>query len=72
MKTDDSRPSAVPVRRMAKRQGMDRPGRPINEVLVAIHEQWIDKTPPEQLDADLLAIPGDFPQEIDADHPPLM
>ena len=59
---------------MAKRQRINgkQPEGLINEVLVAIHEQWIDKAPSEQLDADLLAIPGDFPREIDADHPPLV
>jgi hypothetical protein len=44
----------------------------INWVLLGIHQQWIDKAPAEQLNADLLAIPDDPPAEVDADHPPLV
>jgi hypothetical protein len=59
---------------MAERQRMN--GRPpeglINEVLVAIHQQWIDKPPAEKDDLQPLAIPDDLPAEEGGHHPPLV
>jgi hypothetical protein len=53
-------------------EGVNWPQSSINWVLLGIHQQWIDKSPPEELDAELLAIPDDPAAEEDGDDPPLV
>jgi hypothetical protein len=44
----------------------------INWVLLGIHQQWINKAPPEEHDLDPFAIPDDLSAEVDGHHPPLV
>ena len=72
MSPDAGRRSPVPMSRVTRGEGVNWPQSSINWVLLGIHQQWIDKAPPEELDADLLAIPDDPSAEVGADHPPLV
>jgi hypothetical protein len=58
--------------RVTRGEGVTWPQSSINWVLLGIHEQWIHKAPPEELDADPLAIPDDLAAEVDGHHPPLV
>ena len=58
--------------RVTRGEGVNWPQSSINWVLLGIHHQWINKAPPEELDADLLAIPDDLSAEKDGHHPPLV
>lgn len=53
-------------------EGVNWPQSSINWVLLGIHQQWIDKAPPEELDVELLAVPDDLSGEEDGDDPPLV
>lgn len=53
-------------------KGVNWPQSSINWLLLEIHQQWVDKAPPEQDDLELLAIPNDPPAEVDGHHPPLV
>ena len=58
--------------RVTRREGVNWPQSSINWVLLGIHQQWINKAPPEELDTDPFAIPDDFSAEVDGHHPPLV
>ena len=58
--------------RVTRGEGVTWPQSSINWVLLGIHQQWINKAPSEELDADPFAIPDDPSAEKSADHPPLV
>ena len=58
--------------RVTRGEGVNWPQSSINWVLLGIHQQWINKAPPEELDTDPFAIPDDLSAEKDGHHPPLV